>query len=119
MLDKIFKAAAVSAAMLTAMAGSTAAENYRVLMMDYAFFPEISYVRDGDTLTFVNMSGLTRTIEAANSSWSLPALSEGDEATITVVEGMADEFIIQVDESTPEPIIGKLNFSAPPMRVSN
>ena len=72
MLNKILKGAALAVAALTFTAGSSSAENYRVLMVDSAFFPDISYVQDGDTLTFVNMSGSARTISAENGSLSTP-----------------------------------------------
>lgn len=97
MLNKILMGAAVSAAALTATAGSTAAENYQILMMDYAFFPEISYVQPGDTVTFVNMSGITRVIEAKNGSWSTPEIADGGEATISIEQGMMNTFKTKID----------------------
>lgn len=142
MLNKILMGAAVSAAALTATAGSTAAENYQILMMDYAFFPEISYVQPGDTVTFVNMSGITRVIEAKNGSWSTPEIADGGEATISIEQGMMNTFKTNidgvggnggddvtdvsdgtegVDGQTAEEgtIIGNLNFSAPPTIATN
>lgn len=97
MLNKIMMRAAVAAAALAITAGSTAAENYRILMMDYAFFPDISYVQDGDTLTFVNMSGITRTIGARNGEWETPELTDGAEATMTVTKGMFTSFQTRID----------------------
>ena len=97
MLNKILMRAAFTAAALTVTAGASSAENYRVLMMDYAFFPDISYVQDGDTLTFVNMSGITRTIAARNGSWGTPELIDGAEATITVEKGMFNTYQTRLD----------------------
>ncbi|MEH6644700.1 hypothetical protein [Sulfitobacter sp.] len=140
MLNKILKGAAAAVAALTFTAGSSAAENYRVLMMGQAFFPDVSYVQDGDTLTFVNMSGISRTISADDGSWSTPELSDGAEATISVIRGMANIFQFQLEavdpaaataddtttaeETTTEApaddiIIGKMNFSTQPTVQSN
>jgi len=97
MLNKILMRAAFTAAALTVTAGASSAENYRVLMMDYAFFPDISYVQDGDTLTFVNMSGITRTIASRDGSWTTPELIDGAEATITVEKGMFNSYQTRID----------------------
>ena len=97
MLSKIMMRAAVTAAALTFTAGATAAENYRVLMMDYAFFPDVSFVQDGDTITFVNLSGITRVIAARNGTWTTPELADGGEATISIVQGMHSTFQTKID----------------------
>lgn len=140
MLNKILKGAALAVAALTFTAGSSSAENYRVLMVDSAFFPDISYVQDGDTLTFVNMSGSARTISAENGSWSTPEFSDGAEVTIPVVQGMANVFQVVLETGAPAAattdgtatteettattpldnrIVGKLNFSDQPTIQSN
>lgn len=97
MLNTLFMRAAATAVTLTFAAGPVSAENYRVLMMDYAFFPEISYVQDGDTITFVNMSGITRIIEAKNQSWATPEMADGAEATIPVYKGMQNAYVTRID----------------------
>ena len=97
MLNKLFLRAAATAVTMTFAAGPASADNFQILMMDYAFFPEISYVKPGDTVTFVNMSGITRVISDRSGSWATPELADGQEATITIEQGMKNEFLTKVD----------------------
>lgn len=97
MLSKFILRAAVTATALTGTAGAASAEEFRVLMMDYAFFPETSYVQPGDTITFVNMSGITRVIKSKNGAWETAELIDGAEATVTVFDGMQTAYITRID----------------------
>lgn len=132
MLSKFILRAGATAVALICAAGSASAENYRILMLDYAFFPEISYVSAGDTITFVNNSGTTRTIEAQDSAWIIEDLADGGEATLPIVAGMKNEYStiapagsgIAVEagsesSSQDEVVIGKLNFSGLPSEKTN
>lgn len=127
MLNKLFLRAAATAVTMTFAAGPASADNFQILMMDYAFFPEISYVKPGDTVTFVNMSGATREIEAEGGEWEVTALADGAEITFPIVEGMSNIYQTQVDApADPEAgateednlVIGKLNFSDAPALVT-
>lgn len=97
MLNKFMLRAAATAVALTCAAGPASAENYEVLMMDYAFFPEISYVVAGDTITFTNMSGITRVIQSRNGSWATPEIPDGGQATLFVAQGMQNTYLTRVD----------------------
>ena len=120
MLSKFILRAGATAVALTCAAGAASAENYRVLMLDYAFFPEISYVTPGDTITFVNVSGTTRTIEAQDTEWLIEDLADGAESTLAITQGMKNQYsTVAVGDEGTEVVIGKLNFSGAPNEISN
>lgn len=149
MLNKYILRAAATAVTLTFAAGSASADNFRILMMDYAFFPEISYVQPGDTITFVNMSGITRVIKSRNGAWETPEMVDGAETTVEVFQGMQNDYVTKVDgvggngvnatdgggadvnndtttgdniegqDDEEGTIIGKLNFSGAPVIAEN
>lgn len=122
MLSKFFLRAAVTAAALTCTTGSASAEQFRILMMDYAFFPEISYVQPGDVVIFTNSSGQTRDVAAEDGSWAFEGMADGSEATLNIVPGMPNRFgsFVQggagdaVDENGNVQVSGVLNFSGQP-----
>ncbi|KEJ88073.1 hypothetical protein [Sulfitobacter donghicola] len=122
MLSKFFMRAAITAAALTGTAGSASAEEYHVLMMEYAFFPEISYVQPGDTIVFENLSGSTRSVLADDASWLVADLADGSSAVLNVVEGMPNKYVSmvpggagdEVDADGNVTVTGTLNFSGAP-----
>ncbi len=109
MLNKYILGVTVAATALTFSAGASSAEQYRIMVMDQAFFPEVSYIAAGDVLIFVNMSGQTRDITASDESWVVPALADGLEASLIVTAGMADEFSTGGAEGS---VLGKLSFGS-------
>ncbi len=123
MLSKIFMRAAIAAAALSGTASSASAEEYRILMMDYAFFPEISYLLPGDEVIFENISGSTRSVIASDASWVIDELSDGSTATLTIVENMPNDFLSlvpgeagdEVDEDGNVQVVGRMNFSGAPV----
>jgi plastocyanin len=123
MLSKLFMRAAVTAAALTCTAGSASAEEYHILMMDYAFFPEISYVQPGDVIVFENISGSTRSIGADNASWMVLDIADGATGTLNITENMPNKYASavpggegdEVDENGNVQVIGTLNFSGAPV----
>lgn len=120
MLSKFILRAGATAVALTCAAGAASAENYRILMLDYAFFPEISYVLPGDTITFVNASGTTRTIEAQDAEWLIEDLADGGESTLAITQGMKNEYsTVALADGETEIVIGKLNFSGLPSEKTN
>ena len=127
MLSKFLMRAAISAAALSGTAGSASAEEYHILMMDYAFFPEVSYVQPGDVIVFENISGSTRTVLGLNDRWEIADISDGGTATLTIIENMPNKFLSnvpggtgdQVDADGNVQVIGTLNFSGAPVINEN
>ncbi|WP_298858010.1 hypothetical protein [uncultured Sulfitobacter sp.] len=127
MLSKFFLRAAVTAAALTCTTGSASAEEYRILMMDYAFFPEINYVQPGDTVIFENASGEMRDVAAEDGSWIIAGMADGSETAMSIVAGMPNRFQSlvpggegdEVDENGNVAVVGILNFSGQPAGVQD
>jgi plastocyanin len=108
MLTKYILRVAVAAAALTFSAGASAAEQYRIMMMDEAFFPEVTYLTEGDQVIFVNMSGETRNIAAADESWTVTDLGDGAEAAVTVTQGMSESYKTATAQGVIE---GQISFN--------
>lgn len=96
MLSKFFLRAAVTAAALTCTTGSASAENFDIMIMEMSFFPSVSYVQPGDTITFTNNSGVDRDIRSRNAQWFIPGLAVDASASIVVEEGWKNEFLSRI-----------------------
>jgi plastocyanin len=127
MLSKIFMRAAIAAVALSGTAGSASAEEYHILMMDYAFFPEVSYVEPGDVIIFENISGSTRSVVAEDATWIVADLADGSTASLTILEDMPNAYLSlvpggsedEVDADGNVQVVGRMNFSGPPVAQEN
>ena len=99
MLSKFFLRAAVTAAALTCTTGYASAENFDIMIMEMSFFPSVSYVQPGDTLTFINESGVDRDIRSRNAQWFIPGLAVGASASIVIEQGWKNEFLSRIKGS--------------------
>ena len=68
------------------------ADEQVIIVMSNTFFPDISYVEVGDTIRFVNSTTQDQTIISADAAWSVGPLAAGQEAVMTVVQGISTEF---------------------------
>lgn len=127
MLNKFLMRAAVTAAALSGLATATSAEEYHVLMMKYAFFPETSYLLPGDVVTFENISGETRAVLANNGTWQIDALADGASSSMTITEGMPAKYFSlvpggegdAVDAEGNVRVVGTMNFDGPPLATDD
>lgn len=148
MLNKFFMRAAVAAVALTCTTGSASAENYEILVLEFSFFSSVSYVQPGDSLTFVNNSGIDRDVRSRNANWFITDLADGASASIVVEDGWKNEYMSRIKgagngsdnttetdinlddasidytgddsvEAVPGTIMGILNYSGGPQTPSN
>jgi len=110
MLNKNILRVAVAATALTFSASASFAEQYRIMMMGEAFFPEITYLNSGDEVIFMNLSGETRDITAEDESWTVTALADGAEASLTVIDSMSIRYTTATAEGEVE---GRMDFGGP------
>lgn len=96
MLSKFFLRAAVTAAALTCTTGSASAENFDIMIMEFSFFPSVSYVQPGDTITFINNSGVARDIRSRNAQWFIPDLAADASTSILVEAGWKNEYLSRI-----------------------
>lgn len=71
MFKQAFLALTVAA---SSLASTASADNFNILFVDGGFFPEITYLFPGDTVTFINEADETITAEAIDQTWSTGAL---------------------------------------------
>jgi plastocyanin len=69
MLNSIRKGTCVLAAATAFFATQAAAEELSVLIVDGAYFPEITYANTGDTILFTNESDVSHTVSGPAGTW--------------------------------------------------
>ncbi|NIY72371.1 hypothetical protein HCZ30_07960 [Marivivens donghaensis] len=104
-------------AALFVMSGQVAhAELNEVLITDLGFFPMISYVNVGDTVTFNNQAAAPRTVSSLEATgldiveWSSGELQHGESFSIIVTPATVMDFHTAVDLGD----IGSFSFDEPP-----
>lgn len=66
------------------LATAVQAEEHVVLILPDAYFPSITYMNNGDTVRFVNASGVEHNIISKNGNWSMGPLNPNGEETMVV-----------------------------------
>jgi plastocyanin len=74
------------------MTGGAYATEHEVTIVAGAFYPEITYVQPGDTVTFYNADDTPRRVFGDEYHFKSPNLQTGDEYVITVFEGMPNDY---------------------------
>ena len=93
------------------MANAPRADEQVVIVMSNAFFPAVSYVEVGHTVRFVNTTTEAQTIVADDAAWSIGPLKQGEEAVLTVVEGIS----LGYKSATRNGVDGSFSFAPTPM----
>lgn len=88
MLRKI--ATAVLAASLWALPGHAA--EYEIIIVDGAFFPEVSYVQAGDTVVFRNTGQQPRRVFGDQFEFASPMLQNNQAWAMTIAAGTRNSF---------------------------
>jgi plastocyanin len=93
------------------------AAEHQILVLPDAYFPQTSYVTAGDTLVFLNESGIAITVISADEQWTTGTLANNQSSTITVVAGMTTDFFHEgvVDENGDPAVTGIISFIAAPL----
>lgn len=89
-----------------------AAQTHTIRILEWGFFPQVTYVKAGETLRFENWTGRSHTVRAGsnnNNRWSV-SLSAWTIRSVTVFSGMAINYESDVSNVKPAAI----NFNAPP-----
>lgn len=123
------KTAATALALGLSIASAQAAE-HEIAIVAEGFFPEITYVQPGDTVTFVNTDTAPRRVFGDEFHFASEPLFEADSFTLSIVADMPNEFFGRTgteelnDEAAPvdladtdtegRPLSGVLSFAPPP-----
>lgn len=87
--------------------------DHTVLIMDFNFFPVVSYIDNGDIVEFVNETDSPREIQArkAANRWTTGVLQPGETVEIVVTSGSQLYF----EDVTDPNIIGNFSFDPAPL----
>lgn len=83
---------AAAALALGLISGSAYATEHEVAIVAGAFYPEITYVQPGDTVVIYNADDEPRKVFGDAFHFVTPNLHTGEEYTLTVTEGMPNEY---------------------------
>ncbi|WP_299732458.1 hypothetical protein [uncultured Tateyamaria sp.] len=81
-MKRAFSIVATVAAL--SVASAAAATEHTILILPDAYFPQITYVDNGDSVRFVNVSGAEHNIIAQDSSWEIGPIADQGEAVLSV-----------------------------------
>ncbi|MGJ8544396.1 MAG: hypothetical protein ACSHWZ_03055 [Sulfitobacter sp.] len=68
------------------------AETVDVLILETAYFPEVVFVSEGDTLVFTNQSGSEHTIMGQDDAWTTEAIAAGGSFSMPVSSELHQSF---------------------------
>lgn len=122
--------AAAALALGLSLASAQAAE-HEVAIVAEGFFPEITYVQPGDTVTFVNADTAPRRVFGDEFTFSSDPLYENEAFTMNIVSDMPNQFYgrtgtedldnnaeaVDLADTDGEgrPMRGVLSFAPPPL----
>lgn len=111
MLRKI-GAAALAFGVLSA--GTAQALEHQVMIVAGAFFPEITYVQAGDTVTFINEDIGRREVFSDGFTFVSPKIATTESWTLTITDGMPNEYFAKsyADGDTSGSTVGESGVPA-------
>jgi len=112
------RAISIVATIATLSAATTAAAaELTVLILPDAYFPEITYLNSGDTVRFINQSGVEQSIISENAAWELGPIPDQGEVTMVIDGGVEKSFYNKdmTDENGAYLVGGEVSFSTAPL----
>lgn len=106
---------ATAATLFTAT--SAAATEHTILILPDAYFPQITYLDEGDTVRFVNVSGLAHNMIAKNESWEAGPIPTDGDLTMTITNSVQKTFYnkaTQLGDGTYA-VEGRMSFAEAPV----
>ncbi|MEM6372332.1 MAG: hypothetical protein AAF727_06085 [Pseudomonadota bacterium] len=105
-----------SVAALSVATAATATE-HTILILPDAYFPQITYLDEGDSVRFINMSGLEHNIIAAQGEWEIGPIPDQGEATLEVDSVAQRSFFNKdaVDENGDYVVQGDMSYETAPL----
>ncbi|MFL4468405.1 hypothetical protein ACERZ8_00425 [Tateyamaria armeniaca] len=114
-MKRAFSIVATVAAL--SVATSAAATEHTILILPDAYFPQITYLDEGDSVRFVNMSGLEHNIVAADAGWEIGPIPDQGEAVLEVDSVGEKSFFNKdaVNEDGEYFVQGDMSFDSAPL----
>ena len=106
-----------AAAVMSWASVASASEEHTILVLQDAFFPEITYVKAGDRVRFVNQQSDSISIIAKDEDWEVGPLGADGENVLTVSGSMETVFYdaSQQNEEGEYSLKGSLSFEPAPI----
>ncbi|MEP6020885.1 MAG: hypothetical protein ABJ251_20605 [Paracoccaceae bacterium] len=107
----------IAAAAVMSWASVASAEEHTILVLQDAFFPEVTYVKAGDRVRFVNQQSGSTNIIAKDEDWEVGPLGADGENLLTVSGSMETVFYDagQKSEDGSYSLKGTLSFEPAPI----
>ncbi|WP_299281264.1 hypothetical protein [uncultured Tateyamaria sp.] len=96
-------------------------EVHDVMILDGEFFPQVTYLNEGDSVRFENVSGITHTIGSAGDEWATDPIEADDVVIVVFDEDKPREFYSKLitDDDGDLIIAGMVDFSPPSAEDDN
>lgn len=114
-MKRTISVVATVAALFTA--GSAGAKEHMILILDDAYFPQVTYLDEGDTVRFVNASSNSHNIIGQGGDWEIGPIPIDGEMTMIVAGGLAQTFFDAASEAEDGTftVEGQMSYSAAPL----
>ncbi|MEP6066580.1 MAG: hypothetical protein ABJ246_12125, partial [Paracoccaceae bacterium] len=106
-----------AAAVMSWASVASASEEHTILVLPDAFFPEVTYVKAGDKVRFVNLQAGSTNIIAKGDEWEVGPLGTEGEDLISISGSMETVFFDadQQNEEGEYSLKGSLSFEPAPL----
>lgn len=112
------RAISILATAATLLSATTAtADEHTILILPDAYFPQITYLDEGDTVRFVNVSGLAHSLISKNDSWEAGPIPNEGELTMIITNSVQKTFYNKASELEDGSfgVEGRMSFAEAPV----
>lgn len=117
-MTSIRTALAGAALAMALTSGAALAQEHTILVMQDAYFPDITHVDPGDIVMFVNTTETTQNIVALDEAWSVGPIPASGEMLLTITAGQETTYFnadsLNAEDATYG-VSGFLSFEDPPI----
>ena len=109
LLKTVLPVALLTLGLVPTGTAAVASDEHIVIILETAFFPQKTTIKQGDVVRFVNESGRDHTLYHAQGNWTTRPLAQGEELLVTITPDIAGAFYGMSDLK----ITGQLEFAQP------
>ncbi|MGA9434786.1 MAG: hypothetical protein WBV62_11180 [Roseobacter sp.] len=105
----VLRVALLSFGLVPTGTAAVAADEHIVIILETAYFPQRTTVKQGDVVRFVNESGRDHTLYHAQGNWTTRPIAQGEELLVTIGPDIAGAYYGMSDFK----ITGQLDLAQP------
>jgi len=109
LLKTVLPVALLTLGLVPTGTAAVASDEHIVIILETAYFPQKTTIKQGDVVRFVNESGRDHTLYHAQGNWTTRPLAQGEELLVTITPDIAGAFYGMSDLK----ITGQLEFAQP------